>query len=129
KRVRDFAQVGNSNRIDYAIAREAMDRLEVDEMGLDAIDRHLLLTIIQKYGGGPVGLDTLGASISEESETIEDVYEPYLLQMGLLQRTNRGRMATALAYQYLKQPLPADLAQKSVQLSFLDEEETGVNTD
>jgi Holliday junction DNA helicase RuvB len=121
--------VGNSNRIDYAIAREAMDRLEVDEMGLDAIDRHLLLTIIQKYGGGPVGLDTLGASISEESETIEDVYEPYLLQMGLLQRTNRGRMATALAYQYLKQPLPADLAQKSVQLSFLDEEETGVNTD
>jgi Holliday junction DNA helicase RuvB len=97
-----------------------MDRLEVDELGLDAIDRHLLLAIIQKFGGGPVGLDTLGASISEETETIEDVYEPYLLQMGLLQRTSRGRMATAMAYRYLQQPMPADMAQKAAQLSLLD---------
>ena len=120
RRVRDFAQVNHHNVIDFAIAREAMDRLEVDELGLDAIDRHLLLTIIQKFNGGPVGLDTLGASISEETETIEDVYEPYLLQMGLLQRTARGRTATVRAYQYLNQPLPADMAQKSSQLSFLD---------
>ena len=122
KRVRDFAQVVNHNVIDYATAKDAMDRLEVDELGLDAVDRHMLLAIMQKFGGGPVGLDTLGASISEETETIEDVYEPYLLQMGLLQRTARGRMATAKAYQYLKQPMPADMAQKAAQLSFLDEQ-------
>jgi Holliday junction DNA helicase RuvB len=115
KRVRDFAQVVNHNVIDYVTAREAMDRLEVDELGLDAVDRHMLLTIIRKFGGGPVGLDTLGASISEETETIEDVYEPYLLQMGLLQRTARGRMATAKAYQYLRQPLPAEGEPKTAQ--------------
>ena len=120
RRVRDFAQVVNHNLVDYATAREAMDRLEVDELGLDAVDRHLLLAIIQKFGGGPVGLDTLGASISEETETIEDVYEPYLLQMGLLQRTSRGRVATAMAYQYLKQPMPADMAAKATQLTLLD---------
>ncbi|MCL1849412.1 MAG: Holliday junction branch migration DNA helicase RuvB, partial [Clostridiales bacterium] len=120
RRVRDFAQVVNHNVVDYATAKEAMDRLEVDELGLDAIDRHMLLAIIQKFSGGPVGLDTLGASISEETETIEDVYEPYLMQMGLLQRTSRGRMATALAYQYLKQPMPADMAQKAAQLTILD---------
>ena len=129
RRVRDFAQVVNHNIIDYTTAREAMDRLEVDELGLDAVDRHMLLAIIQKFGGGPVGLDTLGASISEETETIEDVYEPYLLQMGLLQRTARGRMATAKTYQYLHQPMPPDLAQKAVQLSFTDgsEETEGAN--
>ena len=121
KRVRDFAQVNNHNVIDHETAKDAMDRLEVDELGLDAVDRHLLLAIMQKFGGGPVGLDTLGASISEETETIEDVYEPYLLQMGLLQRTARGRMATALAYQYLKQAPPADIAQRAAQLSFLDD--------
>jgi len=125
KRVRDFAQVVNHNVIDETTAREAMDRLEVDGLGLDAVDRHMLLAIMQKFGGGPVGLDTLGASISEETETIEDVYEPYLLQMGLLQRTARGRMATAKAYQYLKQPMPADMAQKAAQLSFLDGNEAG----
>ncbi|MDR1194654.1 MAG: Holliday junction branch migration DNA helicase RuvB [Peptococcaceae bacterium] len=107
KRVRDFAQVSNNNLIDRQTAQEAMDRLEVDALGLDGVDRHMLLTIMRKFGGGPVGLDTLGASISEETETIEDVYEPYLLQMGLLQRTPRGRMATAQAYEYLRQPLPA----------------------
>lgn len=123
KRVRDFAQVTNHNMIDYATAKEAMDRLEVDELGLDAVDRHMLLTIIQKFGGGPVGLDTLGASISEETETIEDVYEPYLLQMGLLQRTARGRMATAEAYQYLRQPLPADREAKVLQGSIFSGEQ------
>jgi Holliday junction DNA helicase RuvB len=109
RRVRDFAQVNNHSVIDYETAKEAMDRLEVDALGLDAVDRHMLLSIIQKFGGGPVGLDTLGASISEETETIEDVYEPYLLQMGLLQRTPRGRMATAKAYDYLGQPAPPSL--------------------
>ena len=111
RRVRDFAQVDHHNIIDIDAAGGALDRLEVDVLGLDAIDRHLLLTIIQNYGGGPVGLDTLAASISEETETIEDVYEPYLMQMGLLQRTARGRMATLKAYQYLNQQPPADQAQ------------------
>lgn len=106
KRVRDFAQTQGEDTISRDIAMEALDRLEVDPLGLDAIDRSLLLTIIQKFNGGPVGLDTLGASISEETETILDVYEPYLLQLGLLQRTPRGRVATLQAYQYLKQPLP-----------------------
>ena len=122
RRVRDFAQVVNRNTIDYSTARDALDRLEVDGLGLDANDRGLLLTIIQKFNGGPVGLETLSASVSEETETIEDVYEPYLMQMGLLQRTARGRIATLQAYHYLKQPPPADSAQKSAQLSFLDGE-------
>ena len=113
KRVRDFAQVINHNVIDLPTAREALDRLEVDALGLDAVDRHILLTIIQKFNGGPVGLDTLGASISEETETIEDVYEPYLLQMGLIQRTPRGRIATEEAYRYLKQPLPGQGSAKN----------------
>ncbi|MCL1804386.1 MAG: Holliday junction branch migration DNA helicase RuvB [Clostridiales bacterium] len=111
RRVRDFAQVGNRRVIDTDVAGDALDRLEVDALGLDAIDRHLLLTIIQNFNGGPVGLDTLAASISEETETIEDVYEPYLMQMGLLQRTARGRMATLKAYQYLDQPPPANQGQ------------------
>lgn len=106
KRVRDFAQTQGEEIISQDIAMKALDRLEVDPMGLDAIDRSLLLTIIQKFNGGPVGLDTLGASISEETETILDVYEPYLLQLGFLHRTPRGRVATLQAYQYLKQPLP-----------------------
>ena len=123
RRVRDFAQVYSKDRIDVATAKEAMDRLEVDEMGLDAIDRHMLLAIITKFGGGPVGLDTLGASISEETETIEDVYEPYLLQIGFLQRTARGRVATALAYQYLQQPLPENAPPRNGQISFIEEDE------
>jgi len=108
KRVRDFAQIKGSNLIDADIAKEALNRLEVDPLGLDAIDRHMLLTIIQKFNGGPVGLDTLGASISEETDTILDVYEPYLLQLGFIQRTPRGRIATVQAYRYLNQPLPSD---------------------
>lgn len=106
KRVRDFAQVVNHNVIDLPTAQAALDRLEVDALGLDAMDRQILMTIIQKFGGGPVGLDTLGASVSEETDTIEDVCEPYLLQLGLLQRTPRGRIATEEAYRYLGQPLP-----------------------
>ncbi len=131
KRVRDFAQIINRGVIDYETARQAMDRLEVDALGLDAVDRQLLLTIIDKFSGGPVGLDTLGASISEETETIEDVYEPYLLQMGLLQRTARGRTATAKAYEYLNRPLPSHMQAGSRQLSIIDslEAETGLADD
>ncbi|MCR4442068.1 MAG: Holliday junction branch migration DNA helicase RuvB [Peptococcaceae bacterium] len=101
KRVRDFAQVQGEKVITSQLADQALDLLEVDHLGLDAIDRQMLLTIIQKFGGGPVGLETLAASISEETVTIEDVYEPFLLQIGFLQRTPRGRVATPLAYRHL----------------------------
>lgn len=101
KRVRDFAQVDGETVITKQIADYALNLLEIDQLGLDAIDRLMLLAIIQKFGGGPVGLDTLAASISEETSTIEDVYEPYLLQIGFLQRTPRGRIATPFAYQHL----------------------------
>ncbi|MDN5347884.1 MAG: holliday junction helicase RuvB [Clostridia bacterium] len=101
KRVRDYAQVKAGGTITREIAAEALALLEVDEKGLDSLDRQLLKTIILKFGGGPVGLDTLAASLSEEASTIEDVYEPYLLQSGYLQRTPRGRMATELAYRHL----------------------------
>ncbi len=101
KRVRDFADVENSGIIDLAIARHALSRMEIDELGLDMVDRRILETIIDKFGGGPVGLDTLSASTGEETSTIEDVYEPYLLQLGFIQRTPRGRIATAAAYEHL----------------------------
>ncbi len=101
KRVRDFAQVQGCAVITREIADQALNMLEVDHLGLDALDRKMLLTVIEKFQGGPVGLDTLAACISEETSTIEDVYEPYLLQLGFLQRTPRGRMATPLAYQHL----------------------------
>ena len=102
KRVRDFAQVQGSGIIDNKIASFALELLEVDHLGLDHTDRKLLTVIIEKFSGGPVGLDTLAAAISEESETIEDVYEPYLLQIGFISRTPRGRMVTPLVYQHLK---------------------------
>lgn len=102
KRVRDFAQVTADGVITRAVADQALKRLEVDSLGLDRTDRKLLMTMIQKFGGGPVGLDTLAASISEESETIEDVYEPYLMQLGFLNRTPRGRVVTAAVYQHLQ---------------------------
>lgn len=102
KRVRDFAQVEGERIISKRIADHALNLLEIDNLGLDAIDRQMLLAIIQKFGGGPVGVETLAASISEETSTIEDVYEPFLLQIGFLQRTPRGRVATLLAYQHLK---------------------------
>ncbi len=101
RRVRDYAQVRGDGRITRQSAIEALLLLEIDELGLDDLDRQVLLSIIEKFDGGPVGLDTIGASISEESDTIMDVVEPYLLQLGFLERTARGRMATAHAYRHL----------------------------
>jgi holliday junction DNA helicase RuvB len=102
RRVRDYAQVRADGKITPDIAKEALDLLQVDPLGLDDIDRRVLKTIIQKYGGGPVGLNTIAASISEEQDTIMDVVEPYLLQLGFLDRTAQGRIATKSAYQHLK---------------------------
>jgi len=104
KRVRDYAQVKAKGPITGETAREALQQLEVDPIGLDEIDLRLLQTIIQKFEGGPVGLETLAASIGEDPDTIMDVYEPYLLQLGFLERTPRGRVATGLAYEHLKLP-------------------------
>ena len=101
KRVRDFAQVKYDGVITLQVARTALDLMDVDRMGLDRVDRSLLLAMIEKFGGGPVGLDTLAASVGEDSGTIEDVYEPYLLMNGLIDRTPRGRIATPLAYRHL----------------------------
>ena len=101
KRVRDFAQVKYDGAITRDVADFALDILDVDKIGLDNNDRTLLLTLIQKFSGGPVGLETLAASIGEDSGTLEDVYEPYLLMNGLIMRTPRGRMATDLAYKHL----------------------------
>ena len=100
KRVRDFAQVKYDGDITMAVAKNALDLLDVDKMGLDHIDRRLLLAMIEKFGGGPVGVDTLAVYIGEESETIEDVYEPYLIQLGYIQRTPRGRIVTKLGYEH-----------------------------
>ncbi len=100
KRVRDFAQVIGGGVIDLKVAKHALDALEVDEIGLDGVDRNMLLSIINKFGGGPVGLDTLAASIGEDPGTIEDVYEPYLIQLGFINKTPRGRMATKNAYSH-----------------------------
>ena len=107
KRVRDFAQVRYDGVITEEVARFALDLLDIDKVGLDQTDRKMLLTMIEKFGGGPVGLDTLAASINEESETIEDVYEPYLMQIGFLSRTPRGRCVTLQAYRHLNLE-PAD---------------------
>ena len=101
KRVRDYAQVRYEGKITAQIASEALDLLEVDRHGLDATDRVLLLTVIDKFSGGPVGLDTLAAAIGEDSGTIEDVYEPFLIKNGFLNRTPKGRVATELAYEHL----------------------------
>ena len=107
RRVRDFAQVDGLSAIDLAAAKKALDALEIDDLGLDRVDRMMLHAMIQKYNGGPVGLETLAATTGEDSGTIEDVYEPYLLQQGLIQRTPRGRCVTALAYQHLGIKPPA----------------------
>jgi len=104
KRVRDYAQVMADGIATQPVAVEALNKLEVDHIGLDEIDHKVLHTIIDKFNGGPVGLDTIAASISEEADTIMDVYEPYLLQLGFLERTPRGRLATPLAYQHLGLP-------------------------
>ena len=99
--MRDFAQVKYDGNITKEVADYALDLLDVDKYGLDYVDRNLLLTMISKFGGGPVGLETLAASIGEDAGTIEDVYEPYLLKNGFIQRTPRGRIATDLAYGHL----------------------------
>ena len=104
RRVRDYAQVMAEGVITEKVALEALSRLEVDHLGLDELDHKVLLAIIKKFDGGPVGLDTIAASISEEADTIMDVYEPYLLQLGFLERTPRGRVATRHAYEHLKLP-------------------------
>jgi Holliday junction DNA helicase RuvB len=101
KRVRDYAQVMADGVVTESIAIEALVKLEIDHIGLDEIDHKVLRTIIEKFEGGPVGLETIAASISEEADTIMDVYEPYLLQLGFLERTPRGRMATRLACEHL----------------------------
>lgn len=101
KRVRDFAEVRAGGVITRAVAQQALALFEVDSLGLDKTDRSLLMTIIEKFGGGPVGVDTLAAAVNEETETIEDVYEPYLMQIGFLQRTPRGRMVTEAVYRHL----------------------------
>ena len=104
RRVRDYAQVRSDGHITSKVARQALALLDVDERGLDDLDRRVLRTIIEKFDGGPVGLDTIGAAISEESDTIMDVVEPYLLQLGFLDRTPRGRVATVRAYEHLDLP-------------------------
>ncbi len=109
KRIRDFAQVKGDGVIGIDITKSALKSLDVDKRGLDEIDRKLLLTIIEKFGGGPAGVDAIAAALREDKETIEDVYEPYLLQEGLLERTSRGRLATRLAYEHLGLKLPQGL--------------------
>ncbi|MGE5238385.1 MAG: Holliday junction branch migration DNA helicase RuvB [Chloroflexota bacterium] len=109
KRIRDFAQVEGKGTIDMPIARRALTALEVDERGLDEMDRKLLLTIVEKFSGGPAGVEAIAAALREDRETIEDVYEPYLLQEGLIERTSRGRVATRLAYEHLGRTMPRGL--------------------
>ncbi|MCH8050993.1 MAG: Holliday junction branch migration DNA helicase RuvB [Chloroflexi bacterium] len=110
RRVRDYAQVRADGNITAGVSREALERLEIDELGLDEVDKKVLLTIIEKYDGGPVGIETIAASISEEADTIMDVYEPYLMQLGFLQRTSRGRIATRHAYAHLGLEAPDNAA-------------------
>jgi holliday junction DNA helicase RuvB len=120
RRVRDYAQIKGDGHIDYKSAKAGLDLLEVDRLGLDNMDRDLLLCVIEKFDGGPVGIDNLAASTGEESGTIEDVYEPYLLQLGFLRRTPKGRVATRLAYEHLG--LKAITEEKNTdQINFLEE--------
>jgi Holliday junction DNA helicase RuvB len=106
RRSRDFAEVRAEGRITRAVAQEALAMLGIDESGLDEVDRNLMLALLDKYGGGPVGLGTLAAALSEEEDAIEEIYEPYLMQIGLIDRTQRGRVATARAYEYFGKELP-----------------------
>jgi Holliday junction DNA helicase RuvB len=116
RRVRDFAQVTAGGVITREVADRALLALEIDHLGLDNIDRRMLSSIIEHYGGGPVGLDTLAATINEESVTLEDVYEPYLMQLGFLTRTPRGRCVTVKAYEHLGLSVPG--GSQMEQLSF-----------
>lgn len=111
RRLRDFAEVLHEGRVTLDVAKSSLDRLGVDKLGLDEMDKKLLLTLVDKFDGRPVGLDTLAAALGEEAGTIEDVYEPYLLQEGLLMRTPRGRIATARAWEHLGRKVPKSLAQ------------------
>ncbi len=120
KRVRDFADVIGNGEITEQIARVALDRLEIDHLGLDSIDRRMLEMIIKGYGGGPVGLETLAAALGEEAVTLEDVCEPFLMQLGFLARTPRGRCATRLAYEHLGFPLSSDSSNDDSQLSLME---------
>lgn len=112
RRVRDYAQVRAEGTITSRVAREALGLLDIDSLGLDDIDRRVLRAIIEKFGGGPVGLETIAAAVSEEADTIMDVYEPYLLQLGFLERTSRGRVATPNAYHHLGIPLETSSGQR-----------------
>ena len=108
KRVRDYAQVRGDGVITCRMAREALTLLDVDELGLDRVDRAILTTMMKKFGGRPVGLDTLAATTGEDAVTIEDVYEPYLMQLGFIMRTPRGRICTQAAYDHMKIPMPQE---------------------
>ena len=124
KRVRDYAQVKGDGMITRQLASEALTLLEVDELGLDRVDRAMLETMIKKFGGGPVGLDTLAATTGEDAVTIEDVYEPYLMQLGFIMRTPRGRVCTPAAYEHMRLPLPSVAPRQAEgQISLLDEGE------
>jgi Holliday junction DNA helicase RuvB len=106
RRVRDFAEVWGNGTVTDEVAKEALSRMEIDDKGFEEMDRRILLTIIEKFAGGPVGLETLAAAVGEEKETIEDVYEPYLMQLGYLARTPRGRIVTRLACEHFGLGLP-----------------------
>ena len=116
RRVRDFAEVRGDGRITVDNAREALDILESDELGLDHTDRTMLTSMIERFGGGPVGLDTLAATTGEDAATIEDVYEPYLLQLGFIMRTPRGRVCTRAAYAHMGLPMPASAENKQLRM-------------
>ena len=110
RRVRDFAEVSSAARIDELLASSALERLEVDRFGLDEVDRRILVTILEKFQGGPVGLATLAAAVGEDGETLEEIYEPYLIQIGFLDRTPRGRRITRAASDHLRRgPAPSTL--------------------
>jgi len=116
KRVRDYAQVRAGGHISRDIAREALILLDVDELGLDKVDRNMLSAMMDKFAGGPVGLDTLAATTGEDAVTIEDVYEPYLMQLGFLQRTPRGRICTPAAWAHMKKQMPAAAAEAQLKM-------------
>lgn len=121
KRVRDFAQIKADGKITKEVADLSLNMLEIDSLGLDSIDKRMITTAIYNYGGGPVGLDTLAATIGEESDTVEDVYEPYLMQIGFINRTPRGRMVTRLAYEHFGIPYGENSSKKTdSQISMLD---------
>ena len=120
KRVRDYAEVVCDGKVTQEVGVAALERLEIDEKGLDPMDRKVLQAVIEKFDGGPVGIDTLAVSLSEDPDTVMDVYEPYLIQLGFLNRTPRGRVATRLAYEYLEYPFPA--GEQVAQASLWDEQ-------